>query len=81
MALSTLTAISSCQLTPGIEEPATFLCTILDDREMDCVHTYDPNTVKKLSLIDGIGFTCVSPKGFGDIKSHHEILHEELNQK
>lgn len=80
MALILLTGISSCQ-TPGMAEPDAFICTIIDDTELDCVNTLNPNETKEITLIDSIGFQCVSPHDFSYMKSHHEILHKELNKK
>jgi hypothetical protein len=62
-------------------EPDIFICTIIDMAELDCVNTLDERIVKRVSLIDGIGYQCVSPKSFSKMKSHHEILHKELNKK
>lgn len=32
-------------------------------------------------LIDLIGHSCVSPKGYADSMDHHDALHFELNKK
>lgn len=80
MAPMFLTGISSCQITPGMEEPSTYICTIIDDKVMECVHTYDPNTRYDITLIDGIGYQCLGPGAYGKIKTHHEVLHKELNR-
>lgn len=72
---------SSCAINPlpGEEEPAIFICTIIDNEVAECVHTYDQNTKKDLTLIDMIGYQCVRPKDFGTLKSHHEILHKAIH--
>lgn len=74
-ALLTLTGASSCQQLPGIEEPAIFICTIIDNTVLECVHTYDDSLRKDISIIDAIGFQCVSPNSFATIKTHHDVIH------
>lgn len=71
---------SSCQVNEGIAEPDTYICTIIDDKVMECVHTYDPNTRKDISIIDGIGYQCISSSGYGKIKTHHDVLHDEITR-
>ena len=72
---------SSCQITPGMAEPSIYVCTVIDTTEVDCVHVYDPNNVKKLSIIDVVGYQCVSPNAYSELDTHHEILHKELARK
>lgn len=45
------------------------------------MHTLDPNTVKDIHLLDAIGYQCVAPSFYADIKTHHRALHTELNKK
>lgn len=78
MALLTLTGISSCETSPGVAEPSTFICLYEGD-QFSCVHTYDNNARKFLPPVEGIGYQCIHPDGYADIKTHHEILHRELN--
>lgn len=83
MALLMLTGISSCQ-TPGLEEPDIFICTItLNEQNTqligDCEHSLTQEHVV-LDQFKLIGFQAVSPKGFAKIKTHHEVLHKELNE-
>lgn len=80
MALTFLTGISSCQITPGLAEPSTYICTIIDDKVMECVHTMNPDARYDISLIDGIGYQCLGPKAYGEMSTHHEVLHKELNR-
>ena len=76
---------ASCETTPGIDEPAIFICTLtLDEGDklyFDCYHSYSPETKKKVTLINGLGYTCVDPGAFSKLKSHHDIMHMELNNK
>lgn len=65
----------------GFEEPSIYVCTVIDTNEVDCVHVYDQNNVKKLSIVDVIGYQCVSPNAYATLDTHHEILHKELNRK
>jgi len=41
----------------------------------------NPNQRKEITFIDAIGYTCVSPDGQAQLKTHHQVLHEELNRK
>lgn len=79
LALFLLTGISSCQ-TPGLEEPALFNCAIVDVNEIHCFHNYDSRYDKKITVIEALGYQCVSPKDYAKIKTHHEVLHVELNK-
>ena len=78
--LLTLTGFSSCEPTPGMAEPSTYLCSIIDESTLECQHTYDRNTKKKYTIIEAIGFVCTPASGFAEIKTHHEVLHKELNR-
>lgn len=80
LAVATMGA-SSCQITEGLEEPSIYVCTVIDTSEVDCVHVYDPNNVKKLSIVDVIGYQCVSPNAYATLDTHHEVLHKELARK
>ena len=71
--------LSSCR-TPGMNEPEIFVCTIEDDKSLYCVHTSEEKDAE-LSVVDAIGYQCVSPKAFGIMKTHHEALHRALNEK
>jgi hypothetical protein len=73
--------ISSCQITPGMAEPSIYVCTIIDGQEMDCSHVYDPGKIKKINVMDAIGYQCVSPNAYAEMDTHHEVMHKELNRK
>lgn len=80
--LSCVTAllISGC-ITPGLKEPDIFIYTIESPSSLYGTNTLDPSKDDQIGIIDAIGFQCVSPNGFGKIKSHHEIIHRRLNEK
>lgn len=73
-------SLSACVTTPGLSEPSTYVYTITD-RGLSGYNTMDPNQRKEISFIDAIGFTAVSPDGTAQFKTHHQVLHEELNKK
>jgi hypothetical protein len=73
--------ISSCITTPGLEEPEVFVCTIIDNSVLECVKQGSGEKPFDISIIDSIGFQCTSPSDFAKIKTHHQVLHEELNKK
>lgn len=72
--------LSSCISTPGIEEPIIMVYVIKSDGTGECL---DKEVCPKpiLSQTDMIGYQCVSPNGAAKIKSHHEVLHRELNNE
>jgi len=76
--LGILLSLSSCK-TPGMAEPEIFICVIEDDKNLHCTYT-DESKEKDVTIIDAIGFMCVSPKGFAITKTHHEALHRALNE-
>lgn len=67
--------ISSCGT---MHEPDVWMCTIIDGEEAACVNSIDESKTMRMSVHDMIGFISVSPEGYADIKTHHEILHREL---
>lgn len=78
--LLTALLISGC-ITPGMEEPDVWICVIVDDVSLTCHHSLDKETRREVDLIDAIGYQCVTPTGYAKIKTHHQILHDELNKK
>ena len=79
LSLVILTLIPSGCVTPGMEEPSLFVYTITD-KGLSGYHSDNSNERREITFVDGIGFTCVSPDGQAQIKTHHQILHEELNK-
>ena len=75
-----LLGVNSCVVTPGVAEPDIYICTILDDKILECQNSYDPNTRHDMTLINAIGYQCVSPKATGILETHHDIVHKQLNE-
>ena len=75
LAFSTM-GLSSC---PSNDEPDTFVCSMGAEQTASCVNTLDNAKRFKIKFEDMIGYQCVDAHGFGDIKSHHQILHKELS--
>lgn len=75
--LAFLFILSGC-VTPGMEEPEIFECSVIIDNA-ECVNRKTGETliipITKLS-----GFVCVPPEDYADIKNHHDALHKELNE-
>lgn len=71
-------SINGCK-TPGIEEPDVLICSIIQSNIAEC---FDREGDSKgfYYTIDMIGWQCVSPEAYADLKTHHQILHRELNQ-
>lgn len=67
-------------MTPGMEEPSTYIYTVTD-KGLSGYHSMNPQDRKDISFIDSIGYTCVSPEGQAQMKTHHEVLHKELNER
>ena len=72
--------LSSCFNSPGIEEPFVYVYVIKSDGNADCI---EGNLCPKPTLTpdEMIGYQCVSPNGAAKINSHHEVLHEKLNER
>lgn len=66
--------------TPGLEEPDVVTCSIVEENRAECFNK-DGDSVGWFYTIDMIGFQCVSPADYAKIKTHHEVLHRELNKK
>jgi hypothetical protein len=79
--LLTSLIIVACETTPGISEPSIYICTVLDDKTAECVHSIQTDTKHDISTLDLIGYQCVSPNAFATLKLHHEVLHDRANKK
>lgn len=69
---------SSCQ-TPGLAEPEAVVCTISPSNIQDCTNSVTGEETQVPSG-DMIGWQAVSPHDYGRIKTHHQVLHDELNK-
>lgn len=76
MVLLTL-LLSSC-----LNEPALYVCTIVDNNILYCHYTRNEKDMpdKEINIIDAIGFQCVTSGGYAMIKAHHEDLHRRLGK-
>lgn len=78
--LLTVSCMTACLQTPGIEEPMVAYCTIMNTEYAECVYPEEPSYKERMAIIDMIGYKAVRPKGLSVLASHHEVLHRELNQ-
>lgn len=72
-------ALPGCLTAPGIEEPRLEqICVVIDGVVADCQTPEQKHF--DLPVASMIGWACVRPSDFGQVKSHHEILHREINR-
>ena len=69
---------AGCLTSPGMDEPFILICTIKNNEVAECTHS-DLGDKFEVPTIDLLGYMCVRPTGFASLKSHHEVLHRELN--
>ena len=77
-------SFNACK-SPGLEEPKILQCSILYEPlvelyQAECFDN-EGNFVRTFSIFDMISYICVSPEDYAKVKTHHEILHRELNDK
>lgn len=62
-------------------EPEVDFCTPLSEPSFGCIPIDKSNPEYKVEYKKALteGFICVSSKDFGELKKHHNELHERLN--
>ena len=73
--------ITACNTIPGVEEPDIYICSLIDNLTLECVNSYDDRVIKDITVIDAIGYQCISPKAFATIKTHHDVLHNLVKKR
>lgn len=74
--LSMALSISSCK-----DEPDIYMCAMVSDTTAQCIPSDKTKKEFDMPIKDMLGYICVSPDHFGEIKKHHNDLHKQLDKK
>ena len=70
-----------CKTIPGLAEPSFWICDIVNVDKALCYHVQDPTKEQiEISPTELLGYSCLSPRAFGDTDQHHEALHIKIDE-
>lgn len=67
---------SSLVITSCLKEPSVDFCVVLHDKNLHCFPS--DKKIKEYEIEESVGYICVSPDHYGEIKKHHQDLHDEI---
>ena len=65
-----------CRVEPKIE-----VCTLLDTEDSYCFELKEGGAERWEKITNMLGWECVSPNDYGELKKHHKTLHIKLDEK